>query len=250
MRQTIKEIEVNMAYRWFLGSIFTIRCRIFQHSARTTKEDLKGPICSTRFPADTAAVYEMRSDKHGYDICRRNTCKSSSEPEENKEHTGSKEKRGFYDEKLKAEINADRIAHGKKPLKEKDDKDDRDDNDRNSGSGQMDMSELKEQKQSITDPESGWFHKGEHKEVFAYSIETACDENGWILDYSVHPGNEHDSKTFPELYEKLKKYAIKTMVIGCRIQEPCDRKAFDRRSDHTAVPIQKAHDKERILPEA
>lgn len=66
------------------------------------------------------------------------------------------------------------------------------------------MSQLKEQKQSTTDPESGWFHKGEHKEVFAYSIQTACDINGWIIDYSVHPGNEHDSKTFNTLYEKLK----------------------------------------------
>ena len=25
------------------------------------------------------------------------------------------------------------------------------------------------------DPDSGWFHKGEHKQVFAYSVETACD---------------------------------------------------------------------------
>lgn len=31
---------------------------------------------------------------------------------------------------------------------------------------------------STTDPESGWFHKGEHKHVFAYSVETACDKFG------------------------------------------------------------------------
>ena len=41
---------------------------------------------------------------------------------------------------------------------------------------------------STTDPESGWFRKGEHKHVFAYGIETACDKNGWILDYTVNPG--------------------------------------------------------------
>ena len=82
------------------------------------------------------------------------------------------------------------------------------------------MEERKEQKQSETDPESGWFHKGEHKEVFAYAIETACDENGWILDYTVHPGNEHDSKTFPAIYEKLKKYHIKTLVMDAGYKIP------------------------------
>ena len=54
-------------------------------------------------------------------------------------------------------------------------------------------SDVKTQKSSITDPESGWFRKGEHKHVFAYAVETACDQHEWILGYSVHPGYEHDS---------------------------------------------------------
>ncbi len=48
--------------------------------------------------------------------------------------------------------------------------------------------------------------KGEHKHVFAYAVETACDKHGWILGYTVHPGNEHDSRTFKLLYDKIKKY--------------------------------------------
>ena len=64
---------------------------------------------------------------------------------------------------LREEINRDREEHGKKPF-------DDDDNDGGLTGGHTD---LKEQKQSTTDPESGWFHKGEHKEVFAYSVETA-----------------------------------------------------------------------------
>ena len=43
----------------------------------------------------------------------------------------------------------------------------------------------KETKESTTDPESGWFHKGEHKQVFAYAVETACDKHGWILGYTL-----------------------------------------------------------------
>lgn len=71
----------------------------------------------------------------------------------------------------------------------------------------------KEIKCSTTDPESGWFHKGEHKNVFAYGIETACDKNGWILDFTVHPGNEHDSRTFKSLYDKLKNTGMKTCIV-------------------------------------
>lgn len=39
----------------------------------------------------------------------------------------------------------------------------------------------------------------EYKEVYAYSIQTSCDKNGWILGYKTYPGNLHDSTTFPSL---------------------------------------------------
>ena len=39
------------------------------------------------------------------------------------------------------------------------------------------------------DPEGGWFRKGEHKNVFVYAIEIACDKNSWILGYTINPGN-------------------------------------------------------------
>jgi hypothetical protein len=80
--------------------------------------------------------------------------------------------------------------------------------------------ETKTVKQSTTDPESGWFHKGEHKDVFAYAVETACDENGWIIDYTIHPGNEHDSMTFPELYRKLKRFSPGTLVMDAGYKNP------------------------------
>ncbi len=60
-----------------------------------------------------------------------------------------------YAKELQEEINADREAHDKKPF------DDGDDND---------CTSLKEKiiTVSTTDPESGVFHKGEHKKCFAY----------------------------------------------------------------------------------
>ncbi|WP_317116286.1 transposase, partial [Clostridium neonatale] len=60
-------------------------------------------------------------------------------------------------------------------------------------------------KVSTTDPESGLFHKGEHKKVFAYTANTACDKNNYILGFELTPGNVHDSVSFWGIYEKVKK---------------------------------------------
>ncbi|MBM6978084.1 IS5/IS1182 family transposase, partial [Intestinimonas butyriciproducens] len=35
--------------------------------------------------------------------------------------------------------------------------------------------------QSVTDPDSGLFVKGEHKRQFAYEAHTACDKHGFVL---------------------------------------------------------------------
>ena len=41
MRQTIKDIEVNVAYRWFLGYSLTEKYHTSLHSIKIMKEDLK-----------------------------------------------------------------------------------------------------------------------------------------------------------------------------------------------------------------
>ena len=131
----------------------------------------------------------------------------------------------WYEQELKEEIQKDREAHGKRPLK---------DNDKNkplpptTGGGGSLSDETdsqipegaKTQKCSTSDPESGWFRKGEHKHVFAYAVETACDKHGWILGYTVHPGNEHDSRTFPLLYEKIKDFKPDMMIMDAGYKTP------------------------------
>ena len=65
-------------------------------------------------------------------------------------------------------------------------------------------SRRRKRKVSTTDPDSGWFHKREHKQVFAYSANTCCDKNNYILDFTVTAGNVHDSTSFWELYKRMK----------------------------------------------
>ena len=76
--------------------------------------------------------------------------------------------------------------------------------------------DMKTKKVSPTDPESGWLRKGEHKHVFSYSIETACDKNRWILDYAVNPINDHDSRTFQGLYTKPETIRMKYCMVYAR----------------------------------
>ena len=94
------------------------------------------------------------------------------------------------------EINEDRDEHGKKPFNE------------------PKSLEEKEISESKTDPEGGVFHKGEHKKCFAYTAQTGCDKNRYVIDATVNPGNVHDSVVFDGLYDTLtdKNPEIKAIV--------------------------------------
>lgn len=214
MRQTIKEIEVNMAYRWFLGLGFHDPVPHFSTFGKNYKRRFEGTDlfeqifekilfqCMKQGLVDTSTIFVDATH-----------VKAAANRKKSKKILVAKKAARFYDQQLKEEINADREAHGKKPLKDKDD------DDSNAG-GTSSEPQMKEQKQSTVDPESGWFHKGEHKEVFAYGIETGCDKHGWILGYTVHPGNEHDSTTFPYVYEKLRMFEPENVVLDAGYKNP------------------------------
>ena len=86
--------------------------------------------------------------------------------------------------------------------------------------------DTKPEKVSLTDPEKAdGSISGEHKEVFAYNIQAACDKHGWMLSYSIHPGNENDSKTFAAIYEKIKELAPKMIVMDAGYKTTVYRKA-------------------------
>ena len=215
MRQTIKDIEVNVAYRWFLGLEMYDSVPHFStfgknYTRRFKDTDLFEQIFSRiledcykwKFVDPTEVFVDSTHVK-----ARANNKKMRKRI--------AQEEALFYENLLKKEINEDREKRDKKPLKEKDDSDDNDPPSSGGTSGKT-----KEIKESTTDPESGWFHKGEHKQVFAYSVETACDKNGWVLGYTVNPGNEHDSRTFKGLYDKIKDIGIKILIADAGYKTP------------------------------
>ena len=227
MRQTIKEIEVNIAYRWFLGLDFYDKVPHFSTFGKNYKRRFEGIDLFEQIFQEIL-MQCMKNDLVSTDeiFVDATHVKAAASRKKSKKILVAKKNARFYDDMLREEINADRAAHGKNPLKDKcfseqELSDDNDDDTPSSGATpSRSSSDVKEKKVSTTDPESGWFHKGEHKEVFAYAVEAACDKNGWILDYTVHPGNEHDSKTFPHLYEKLKKLNQKYIIADAGYKTP------------------------------
>ena len=222
MRQTIKEIEVNVAYRWFLGLDFYDPVPHFTTFGKNYKRRFEGTDlfeqifqqilfqCMKHNLVDTSAIFVDGTH-----------VKAAANNKKSKKILVAKRAARFYDEQLKQEINEDREKHGKKPFKDDDDDDGNNNNPPDSGrGGDIENTQLKEKKISTTDPESGWFHKGEHKEVFAYSVESACDKHGWMLGYTIHPGNEHDSSTFPAVYEKLKNLNPEHIIADAGYKTP------------------------------
>jgi len=145
----------------------------------------------------------------------------------------------FYEEDLKNKIQRDREEHRKKPLKDKDD-----DNRPEGGGGD---GEIRETTESTVDPESGLFHKGEHKEVFAYVSQTACDQHGWVLGYSVHKGNELDSRTFIGIYNRIKELRIKTIVADAGYKTPAIARLLINNGITPMIPYNKYLSKSKNL---
>lgn len=187
MRRTCEEIKVNIAYRWFLGIGFDQKVpdhstfsqnyrRKFRDNnvAISIFEHFIGTLVNNGI-ADPSVLYidgthlKANANKHKYE---------SREVE-----IAAKR----YQKELDEEIARDREAHGLKQLKSK----------------KKENSEKKEIKASTTDPDCGYFHKGEKEKCFAYNVNAACDRRGYVMAMSLDAGNVHDSVAFDPLKDDI-----------------------------------------------
>lgn len=225
MRQTCKEIEVNVAYRWFLRLDMMDKVPHFSTFGKNYTRRFKDTdLFEQIFSHILMECYKFKLVDPTEVFVDATHVKARANNKKMQKRIANKEAL-FYEELLKKEINEDRQAHGKKPLKEKDDDKNDDDITPSSGGDPKEFTDdipkdTKTIKSSTTDPESGWFRKGEHKNVFAYAVETACDKNGWILGYTINPGNQHDSRTFKGLYDKIKDIGIETLIADAGYKTP------------------------------
>ena len=186
MRQTIKEIETNVAYRWFIGYDFT---QPIPHFSTLGKNYVRRFKDTNLFEEIFMRILE-EAVKHEFvqpDVVFIDATHVKANANKNKYVKQMvQEQTRTYQAQLEDEINQDRLDRGKKPLRKKSE------------------APEKEVKISTTDPESGLFVKGEKERVFAYSFHTACDRNGFVLGTIVTPGNVHDSRVFEDLLDQVR----------------------------------------------
>lgn len=182
MRQTIKDIEVNNAYRWFLGYGLTepvphfstfgknyvrrfadndVFERIFKHILKLLIEN--GFVKEDTYFVDSTHIkaYANKRNVHNEFI---------------------DEDYDIYTKNLHHEINEIRKAENKK---------------------EINFNKKKKVAVSNIDPDCGMFHKGEKEKQLAYSVQTAVDENGYIIDCKTVAGSMNDNQSGTGFVDKL-----------------------------------------------
>lgn len=120
MRQIIKEIEVNVAYRWFLGLDMLDPVPHFStfgknYTRRFKDTDLFEQIFSKIL--EECMKFKLVDTEHIFvDSTHVKACANSKKMRKRVAH----EQALWYEQELKEEIQKDRAAHGKKPLKDND----------------------------------------------------------------------------------------------------------------------------------
>lgn len=197
MRRTISEIQVNLAYRWFLGLEMYDKVPHFSdYSANYIKrfkqeieyEDRNGIISKKSiFEIIFEEILNQAYQKNF--IYPRHIYMDSThiKANANKKHVievAIREEAKNYQEELDKEINDECDRRGFKKPKE------------------IEYSE-KTIKKSTVDADAGIFCKGEHEIQVAYLAQTCCDINGFILGMNINPANLHDSTTFSPVFKNV-----------------------------------------------
>jgi transposase len=198
-RQIIREIQVNVAYRWFLGFSLTEKVpdastisqnRRRRFSESTIYQEIFDEIvvqAINRKMVDGTILYsdsthlKANANKHKFEV--RDVQKSTRD----------------YIEQLEADITRDREAHGKKPLKEKES-----------------LPEVKETKISTTDPDSGYMvREGKPKGFFYLDHRTVDSRHSIITDTFVTPGNVHDSIPYLDRLDRQReRFGFNVKAVG------------------------------------
>jgi transposase len=201
-RQLIREVQVNVAYRWFLGLRLTDKVP----DASTISQNRR-----RRF-ADSAIYQEIfdeivlqamgRGMVQGRVLYTDSTHLKANANKNKYDLTEVAVKPAAYLDELDAAIDADRQAEGKRPLKRKD-KDD-------------DSGPTKEIKISRTDPESGYMVRdGKPKGFFYLDHRTVDAKHAIITDTHVTPANVHDSQPYlARLDRQRERFNLNPYAVG------------------------------------
>jgi hypothetical protein len=94
------------------------------------------------------------------------------------------------------------------------------------------------------DPDCGFFHKGEHKKIFDYAANVACDAHSYVLDFEVTAGNLNDSVVSQSLYRQLiiSFPDIRKYVLDAGYKNPGGRAGDNPKRQNSHNALQMSHD--------
>lgn len=199
-RQLEREVQVNMAYRWYLG--LGLRERAPDHSTISLNR-------RKRFAGK--GIYQEIFDEIVLQAVKKGLVDGQTLYTDSTHLKANANKRKFekkmverstrsYLGELEEAVEADRRAHGKKPLKDKSESE----------------PEAKETKISTTDPDSGYMMRDGKPEGFFYLDHRTVDgKHAIITDVHVTPGNVHDSVPYLERLDRQReRFGFEVKEVG------------------------------------
>lgn len=199
-RQLMREIEVNVAYRWFLG--YNLTAKVPDHSTISQNRRRRfadSPVYQEIFDEIVLQAIE-REFIDGKVLYTDSThLKASANKNKFERKEVAKSTRDYLDE-LEAGVNGDREEHGKAPLPPKEPAE----------------PETKQTRISTTDPQSGYMMREGKPEGFFYLDHRTVDEkHNLITDVHVTAGNVHDSIPYLErLDRQRKRFGFEVESVG------------------------------------
>jgi len=198
-RQLVKEIQVNVAYRWFLGLGLTDSVPDHSTISQNRRRRFKGTDVFQKIFDEVVFQAINRKLVTGKILYTDSThLKANANKRKLVKFEVEKTPKEYIAELNKA-VEEDRINHGKKPLKEKEI-----------------VPEMKETKVSTTDPDSGYMMRDGKPEGFSYLDHRTVDsKHNIITDVHVTPGNINDVDPYIERLDvQIKKFNFNTRYVG------------------------------------
>lgn len=198
-RQLVREVEVNVAYRWFLGLTLTDKIPHFSTFSQNRRRRFNESGIYQEIFDEIVLQAVKRKMVDGKVLYTDSTHMKASANKGKYNKTVVLKSVRDYLEELDKDVAQDREQHGKKALRAKDTE-----------------PETKETKVSTTDPDSGYMVRdGKPKGFFYLDHRTVDGKCGIITDTFVTPGNVHDSQPYLDRLDRQRGcFGFKTRAVG------------------------------------
>ena len=210
-RQLMREVQVNVAYRWFARLRLTDRVP----DASTFSQNRRRRFTDTLVYQEIFdAIVEQaigRDMVEGRVLYTDSTHLKANANKKKFDLVQVEQTPSAYLAALDAAVDADRAAHGKKPLKREERDDGNDDE-----PGSPDAAQHKETKVSRTDPDSGYMVRDDKPRGFFYLDHRTVDARYSIItDTHVTAASVHDSQPYlARLERQRKRFGFHVQAVG------------------------------------